>query len=627
VLGTIGKAKNELIGAEDYVPPSYWHEAVKRAYRRYQELLAANDAADFDDLLMLTVRLFRENPDILERYQNHYLYLHVDEFQDTNVAQYVLMKLLADKYQNLFCVGDEDQSIYGWRGADFRNVLRFREDFPNARIKLLEQNYRSTQTIVDVAQAVITKNQTRHVKNLWTENPRGIPIAVFEAYNEEEEAQFVVNEIARLTKEKHRPRDFAVFYRTNAQSRVIEDQFVRRGMPYKLVGATRFYQRREVKDLLAYLRLLSNPNDSVSLNRVLNVPPRGIGKRTMDELALWSQRLHTPPFAVLEMMRATGKAAQVKDGGHELPLPTDAFDARARRVLGAFANLIDEWTAQREGKTLVELFDWILGQTRFEDYIRDGTPEGDDRWENVVELRKVTMKYSSLPTDIALTQFLEEVALVQDVDTLDENIDAPTLMTLHTAKGLEFPVVFIAGLEEGLFPHSRSFEDPAQMEEERRLFYVGITRAKERLYLLHAFRRSMYGNSEPGDASRFLADIPTKLLTPESRGSHVDTRPLSRRHTETWGDDDGEGKLEDPRKPRSETPKQTISASQPSSALRPPAPPTEFKAGDRVQHPSFGTGVVISSKISGTDEEVQVAFEGLGVKRLIVQFAGLTKKS
>jgi DNA helicase-2/ATP-dependent DNA helicase PcrA len=362
---------------------------------------------------------------------------------------------------------------------------------------------------------------------------------------------------------------------------------------------------------------------------VLNVPPRGIGKRTMDELAHWSQRLTISPYAVLEMIRG----AESKAPG--LPLPEQAFDARSRRVLLAFVNLIGEWTAQREGKTLVELFDEIVKHTRFEDYIRDGTQEGEDRWANVVELRKVTKKYSALPTDVALTQFLEEVALVQDVDTLDENIDAPTLMTLHTAKGLEYPVVFIVGLEEGLFPHSRSFEDPAQMEEERRLFYVGITRAKERLYLLRAFRRSVYGNSEPGDASRFLSDIPPELLSPESMQSpRLNARPFGLRQKESWHDDDWEGEVEERGKPKFESPnspsaasRHGISVSKPSPASRPPAPPTEFKAGDRVQHPSFGAGVVISSKISGTDEEVQVAFEGIGVKRLIARYAGLTIRS
>jgi DNA helicase-2/ATP-dependent DNA helicase PcrA len=312
VLGTISKAKNELIEPANYVPASYWHEVVGRVYQRYQQLLAANNAADFDDLLMATVRLFRENPDVLARYQARYIYLHVDEFQDTNMAQYELMKLLANQYQNLFCVGDEDQSIYGWRGADYRNVLRFSQDFPNAQVRLLEQNYRSTQTILDVAQAIIRKNKSRHKKELWTENPQGIPITVWEAYDQDEEARMVVDEIARLAKQGYRPRDCAIFYRTNFQSRALEAAFTRRGMPYQLVGALRFYQRREVKDILAYLRLIANPDDSVAFNRVLNVPPRGIGKNTTDTLARWAEKLNASPYAILHMLKA-----QTKDEGQK----------------------------------------------------------------------------------------------------------------------------------------------------------------------------------------------------------------------------------------------------------------------------------------------------------------------
>ncbi len=631
ILGVIGKAKNELIGPDEYVPPSYWHEAVKRAYQRFQQVLAENNAVDFDDLLLMTVRLLREHPDVLARYQDRYRYLHVDEFQDTNIAQYMLMKLLADRHQNLFCVGDEDQSIYGWRGADYRNVMRFREDFQSARVILLEQNYRSTQTILEVAQSIIRRNKTRHAKNLWTENPRGIPITLYEAYNEEEEAQFVVGEIARLTKRDFHPRECAVFYRTNAQSRVLEDAFIRRGMPYKLVGAVRFYQRREVKDLIAYLRLLANPNDSVAFNRILNVPTRGIGKRTMDELARWTERLRISPYAVLNKVReSVQEAPPTEEQTSTLDKPArvvstvsspgalsgNAFDTRTRKVLLAFLNLLDELITAQSDKDIVELFDLIVGKTGFEEYLRDGTQEGEDRWGNVVELRKVTRKYSALPADLALQQFLEEVALIQDVDTLDENVDAPTLMTLHTAKGLEFKIVFIVGLEEGLFPHSRSFEDPAEMEEERRLFYVGITRAKERLFLLYAFRRTFFGSSEPGDPSRFLLDIPRELISAaqppdKERGGY---RDLSAKRLS----DRGSGLSPENHKERA-----NAVSWRPATRQAPPA--TEYTPGDKVVHSAFGEGVVVTSKITGQDEEVEVAFVGKGVKHLIVRYAGLTK--
>ncbi|MBI3913251.1 MAG: UvrD-helicase domain-containing protein [Chloroflexi bacterium] len=645
VLGAIGKAKNDLIGPAEYVPPSYWHEAVGRAYTRYQQLLAENNAVDFDDLIMETVRLLRENADLLDRFQERYRYLHVDEFQDTNVAQYVLMKWLADKYKNLFCVGDEDQSIYMWRGADYRNVMRFRQDFPNTRVALLEQNYRSTKTILDAAQAIIRKNSTRHEKNLWTENPDGNRVRVIEAYNEEEEAQIVVDEIARITRRDvpggrdvpdgkdvpaerlYNPGDIAIFYRTNAQSRVLEDQFVRRGMLYRLVGATKFYQRREVKDLLAYLRLVHNPGDSIAFLRVINVPTRGIGKKTIDDLTYWAQRLDVSPALVLEQIRQqttddrqqkAESRSQIADGEKRLaegerdaPPVTrhpslDTFDNRSRVALLAFHNLLDQLRAAMREMKLTELFDLILEKTGYETYARDGSPEGEDRWTNVLELRSVTKQFSADAAEIALPQMLEEIALVADIDSWDERTDAPTLMTLHTAKGLEFPVVFIIGLEEGLFPHSRSYEDPAEMEEERRLCYVGITRAKDRVYLLHAFRRAFYGSSEPGEASRFLADIPRELVTGNAKLPTRESRETYDR--------------------RQATERGRERHTTPELARKSAANHLKFNAGDRVEHPRFGAGIVIASKAMAGDEEVQIAFEGKGIKNLIASIAGLKKK-
>ncbi|MCX7838760.1 MAG: UvrD-helicase domain-containing protein, partial [Anaerolineae bacterium] len=429
VLNVISKAKNELIAPEEYTPPSYWHEAVARVYKRYQQLLLENNAADFDDLIMRTVQLFRENPDVLERYQNRYRYLHVDEFQDTNVAQYVLMKLLANKHQNLFCVGDEDQSVYSWRGADYRNVLRFSKDFPNAQVKLLEQNYRSTQTILDAAQAIIRKNRSRHAKQLWTENARGVPVTVFEAYDQDEEAQFVVSEIARLVKQGCPAREIAIFYRTNAQSRALEDAFIRRGMPYQLIGATRFYQRREVKDLLAYLRLIHNPNDSVAFNRIINVPPRGIGKTTLDAVMRRAERLHISPYAVLQMLydegRRTEDGARTEDGGRKTK---ETFDARARKALVAFVELMEELRAACAKETLTKLFDRVIRATDYKAYLRDGSDEGEERWDNVMELRGVTTRYADANADVTLAPFLEEVTLIAEVDTMREDVNAPTLM-------------------------------------------------------------------------------------------------------------------------------------------------------------------------------------------------------
>ena len=383
----------------------------------------------------------------------------------------------------------------------------------------------------------------------------------------------------------------------------------------------RFYQRREVKDLLAYLRLLNNPNDSVAFNRVLNVPPRGIGRKSVDELAHWADRLNLSPYAVLQMLReqttgdkqqTTNKKRPTRDAPRPSLLASDAFDARTRKVLLAFLHLLDELHDALPQKNLIDLFDWILLKTAFEPYVRDGTEEGEDRWGNVQELRKAMRKYAGAAPDVALVQFLEEVSLVADIDALKDDVDAPTLMTLHTAKGLEFRVVFIVGLEDGLFPHSRSFEDPAQMEEERRLFYVGITRAKERLYLVNAFRRAYYGNSEPGEPSRFLADIPRDLIA----GNGISNPRVKSMHASSRYRDEDDEEEDAP------------AFRKPSNKRRRASTDTklEFRAGDRVQHPGFGEGVVVSSKLSGADEQVEVAFVGKGVKRLIARYAGLKKK-
>jgi DNA helicase-2/ATP-dependent DNA helicase PcrA len=572
VLATISKAKNELIGPESFAPQTYWQEVVSRVYTRYQQLLLANNAQDFDDLLMNAVRLFEQHPDVLARYQRRYLHILVDEFQDTNTAQYVLLKRLAGKNGNLFVVGDEDQSIYAFRGADFRNVHRFRDDYPDAKLILLEQNYRSTQTILDVAKAVISHNVHRTPKELRTEKGQGLPIVVYEAYNEQEEAQYVVDQIARLVAEGVcRPGDCAVMYRTNAQSRVLEDAFVRAGLPYKLVGATRFYARREIKDVLAYLRLVHNPYDSVSLARIINVPPRGIGAKTMGALEKWAEELRVPIYTALQALR---------EGTEEtVPLP-----GHARNALADFAKLLEELIAAREKLNVLGLLDLILEKSGYSAYIRDGTEEGEDRWNNILELRTVAREYLDLPPSESLTAFLEEVALVSDIDNFDETVNAPTLLTLHMAKGLEFPVVFIVGLEEGLFPHSRSFDDPEAMEEERRLCYVGITRAKERLYLVHAFRRTMYGESQVCVPSRFITDIPAHLVA--GRVGRIGNS-LSK-------------------------------GTEPVVMAR-------FEIGDRVRHRLFGEGIVVESKVMGDDEEVTVAFKGKGVKRLLASFAKLEK--
>lgn len=672
VLGAISKAKNELIGPDQYVPATYWHEAVGRIYKRYQEKLLDNNAVDFDDLLIYTVQLLRDHPGVLQKYQRRYAYLHVDEFQDTNMAQYLIVKLLAGKYRNIFCVGDEDQSIYAWRGADYRNVMRFREDFPDAQVFLLEQNYRSTQTILDVAQAVIGRNPTRTAKKLWTENPRGIPIEIIEAYDDREEPQLVAQEINRLLAQgKYKPKDFAVFYRTRAQSRILGEEFFRRGIPYKVIGARGFYELREVKDLLAYMRLLHNPRDTVSFNRILNVPPRGIGKRTHEDLVKVANRLGVSPVTALKMLRdatADGSQPTTDDGqpttDKENQFPyANYFDARARRALIAFFDMLVELNRLKDELTLTQFFDALVEKIGYREHLVDGTKEGDDRWNNVQELRKATQEHSALDPAAALAEFLETAALVSDVDAHDANEGVVVLMTLHMAKGLEFPVVFITGMEEGIFPHSRSFDEAHEMEEERRLAYVGITRAKEKLYLLYAFRRSSFGNQyEPTEPSRFLTDIPRDLIQTKSgeKRNTYDDILNTRRYKEmtTWETDDRRPTTNNrrqtaddkPRKkdstpsavrrpssttkrglqddePDDETATRKLGAAKSSFTEKPkPTRETEWKGGDKVTHPTFGNGTIITSKIVGNDEELQVAFEGAGVKRLLAAYAKLTRR-
>ncbi len=596
IQAAISKAKRSLLTPEEYNPLTYWHEVAGRVYSRYQQLLRANSALDFDDLLMLTVRLLGEQEDILQKYQRRYIYVLVDEFQDTDGAQYQLVKLLAATRKNVFVVGDEDQSIYGWRGADFRNVLRFREDYPEAQVVLLEQNYRSTQNILEVARHVIALNTLRTEKRLWTKNEPGSLITVFEAYDEQEEAEYIVNEIEKLVQQKLcRLRDCAVMYRTNAQSRVLEDAFVRHSLPYKLVGATRFYERREIKDVLAYLRLIHNPYDDVSLKRILNVPPRGIGERTAETLQQWAEAQNVPLYTTLQLLKeAQGKKtspAQPAEDKKADAHPAPPFDTRSSRALLSLLNLLDNLMAARSQSTVLQLLDKLLADSAYADHVQDGTEEGQERWENIQELRTVAQDYDHLPPEAGLTTFLEDVALVSDVDNLREETDAATLLTLHTAKGLEFEAVFIVGLEEGILPHSRSLGEPEEMEEERRLCYVGMTRAKRYLHLIHTFRRTRFGNQATSEPSRFLRDIPARLV----KGREVPA----------------------PARLKAE-PSLASSRHAPTSA--------SFAPGDRVRHPQFGEGIVVSSQVRGEDEEMIVAFAGkAGIKRLLASFAGLQR--
>ncbi len=509
VLGAISAAKSELISPRRYADQAdgLWPKIVARTYARYQELLTNNRALDFDDLLGTAVELFREYPDVLERYQDRYRHQMIDEFQDTNVTQYQLVKLLGSRHRNICIVGDEDQSIYGWRKADVKNIFNFERDFPELRVVVLEQNYRSTGTILDVARAVIGANTLRKEKRLWTDNPRGRPVVLHEAYNEQDEALFVVRQIEALRRAGGRLADATMMYRTNAQSRAVEDAMVRYGMPYRLIGGTRFYQRREIKDVLAYLRLLQNASDGVSLGRVINVPPRGLGAKTLDEVNRLAHRRGIPLYDAVKL------ASGYDDANTTSPPPATPLASRARRALHEFVERLEGSRARRADSSLSDLLDDLIRKIGYEAFVRDGSEEGEERWQNVLELRTKARDYDDLEPGTGLATFLEEVALVQDVDSLQSGAtDAVTLITLHAAKGLEFADVFILGVEEGIIPHMRSQESAEQMEEERRLFYVGVTRAMRSLYLLHAFRRTTFGTEGSNPPSRFLADIPPTLI-------------------------------------------------------------------------------------------------------------------
>ena len=632
MLNGISSAKNEMIAPALYTATNYISEINKRVYARYQEILIANNAMDFDDLLMVTVELFDTVPEVLQKYQERYQYILVDEFQDTNTAQYGLLKQLAVLHSNILAVGDSDQSIYKWRGADYRNIGRFRETYPAAEIILLEQNYRSTQIILDAAKAIILRNSNRVHKDLFTERKGGERIVLREAYDEQDEAETIVSTIQGLMVNGRSPGDCAVMYRTNAQSRSIEEAFVRIGIPYRLVGATQFYKRREVKDMIAYLRLVHNPLDQISFARVINTPTRGIGNKSQQELRDWGMMNQMQP-ALACVSLATDPAIQ------------HPFRARAYKALSNFGEMLGAWIQLRDQVSVSELMDLILEQTSYRAYVDDDTDEGRDRWDNVQELRNVAV----LAKDKSLTEFLEEVALVAETDDLDETINAATLLTLHAAKGLEYPVVFLAGIEDGVLPHSRSFDDVESMAEERRLFYVGVTRAKDKLFLSHAFRRTFYGETEVSIPSRFLRDIPVELVeggtakqrrqgtvkkastwdwnsksskSSSSSGSRVKRRPASSGNSRVVRKaaprPSGNGGIVPPKRPLP-TPQHLD-----SEEAEPRTPQTaRYQTGQRVRHAKFGEGTVIESKLTGNDEEVSVAFAEVGIKRLAASFAKL----
>ncbi|MED1018336.1 DNA helicase PcrA [Bacillus atrophaeus] len=596
MLGSISSAKNELIDPEEYAKSAggYYDQVVSDVYTDYQKKLLKNQSLDFDDLIMTTIKLFDRVPEVLEFYQRKFQYIHVDEYQDTNRAQYLLVKQMAKRFQNICVVGDSDQSIYRWRGADIANILSFEKDYPSASVILLEQNYRSTKRILHAANEVIKNNSNRKPKNLWTENDDGIKISYYRGDNEFGEGQFVAGKIHQLSSSgKRRLSDIAILYRTNAQSRVIEETLLKAGLNYNIVGGTKFYDRKEIKDILAYLRLVSNPDDDISFNRIVNVPKRGVGATSMNKIA---------EYAAMNGMSLFQALGQVDFIG---------VSAKAANALDSFRQMIENLTNMQDYLSITELTEEILDKTEYREMLKaEKSIEAQSRLENIDEFLSVTKNFEQKSEDKTLVAFLTDLALIADIDQLDQqeeesgSNDAVTLMTLHAAKGLEFPVVFLMGLEEGVFPHSRSLMEEAEMEEERRLAYVGITRAEQELYLSNAKMRTLFGRTNMNPESRFISEIPDELL--ENLNEKKETRAASAR------------KMQPRRGP----------VSRPVSyASKTGGDGLNWSVGDKAGHKKWGTGTVVSVKGEGENTELDIAFPSpVGVKRLLAAFAPIEKQ-
>lgn len=593
VLGTISSAKNVLMDAKAFAAKAsdFYEQKVADVYALYQEKLRENNAVDFDDLLFLAVRLLQEKEDVREKYQSRFQYILVDEYQDTNHAQYALTKILAARWRNICVVGDADQSIYAWRGADIRNIIDFTRDYPDAASIKLEQNYRSTKTILHAANAVIDNNESRPKKTLWTENPAGNKIIHYQAQTEHDEADYIAGVIYNRHEISHEPYgDMAILFRTNAQSRVLEEKLMRYAIPYTMVGGTKFYDRKEIKDVLAYLRLLYNPEDSLSLTRIINVPKRNIGATTMEHVAAYAEE---QGISLFEALSSTD----------EIPVTK-----RARTSLENFAAMIFDLLNDIEGKDVLSLIETVIKQTGYGDMLdkeAEHDPQGESRKENVGEFLSVAKDYMDSNPDGNLQDFLENVALVSDVDDFESSDSKVTLMTLHAAKGLEFPVVFLTGLDEGLFPHSRTLLDPVQVEEERRLAYVGITRAERQLYVTNAITRTMYGRISAYMPSRFLAEIPPQLMEDYHRKSAM---PQSRTTAV-------------PGKQRVSILTKPVASSLPKKH----AVTDTFAKGDKVRHKIWGIGTVLDVIGEGPNMQMKIQFPTKGVRQVVVKYAPLEK--
>lgn len=584
VLGTISNAKNRLLDAAEFTKRAsdFWEKQVARVFTKYQEKLAANNAFDFDDLILECVRLFQSEADVLEKYRERFLFIMVDEYQDTNHPQYLLVRLLADRYRNICVVGDDDQSIYRWRGADIRNILEFERDYPDARVIKLEQNYRSTRSILECANAVVSRNVSRKPKRLWTDRDLGSAIWWYRAADEKDEARYVISTIEELIiSERRNYRDFAILYRTNAQSRTFEEELLNRGIPYQIVGGLRFYQRKEIKDVLAYLRVIDNPHDSISLARIINTPRRGIGAVTLERLT--------------EYARMRGVSIYAAIGDREA---LSLLGSRAQAALNSFCELLDDLRSAAAGIGPSEIVKNVLEKTGYMRELMEETDsvEAEAKIQNLHELVSVTRSFEKSHESATLSDFLQEIALLSDIDTYQDDKSGVALMTLHSAKGLEFPVVFMVGMDEGVFPYARSIYEAGEIEEERRLCYVGITRAMDRLFMVSADCRMLYGSTGVNPPSRFIEELPEEFVHKVAAVSDMA----------------GSVSESEMRVPESREMDESVAGSD--AAIHP---------GAKVRHETFGIGTVVAVSESAGDQVFTVAFPGKGVKKLIQSYASL----
>ncbi|MBZ2131239.1 DNA helicase PcrA [Streptococcus gordonii] len=624
ILGTISNAKNDLIDEVAYanLAGDMYTEIVAKCYTAYQKELRQSEAMDFDDLIMLTLRLFDQNPDVLTYYQQRYQYIHVDEYQDTNHAQYQLVKLLASRFKNICVVGDADQSIYGWRGADMQNILDFEKDYPDAKVVLLEENYRSTKTILQAANEVIRNNRNRRPKNLWTQNEDGEEIIYYRANDEQDEALFVARTIDQLSREGYSHKDFAVLYRTNAQSRTVEEALLKSNIPYTMVGGTKFYSRKEIRDVISYLNLIANPSDNISYERVVNEPKRGVGPGMVEKIR---------DFASSQEMSLLDASANIL---------LSPVKGKAAQAVYEFANILLDLRECLDDYTVTELVEAVLEKTGYAASLAaQATLESQARIENIEEFLSVTKNFDESPDNPAdesgldkLSRFLNDLALIADTDDGDTESSEVTLMTLHAAKGLEFPVVFLIGMEENVFPLSRASEDEDELEEERRLAYVGITRAEKILYLTNANSRMLYGKTNYNQPTRFLREISSDLLDYQGLARPANSSfkvSYTNSDTSKFGQGMSLAQALQERK-RQAAPSSISTGSLPfgkSSQNQPSEPDVAWAIGDIAHHKKWGDGTVLAVSGSGNSQELKINFPEVGLKKVLASIAPIEKKS